>query len=102
MVDFSRSYGEVRNTKTVAADTNAIDKTKCSETTHGFRSVSTEMPPMTAWNGMPSAMSVASQRSPGVEPRRRNTASHVPMATTTRTQVSIRFPNSMAPCIPSA
>ncbi len=32
----------------------AIDSRKCPDTIHGFRSVSTVMPPITAWSGMPS------------------------------------------------
>ena len=37
-----------------------------------------------------------------VEPDQRHTATRVPTATATSTYVSIRLPNSMAPCTPSA
>ena len=72
----------------------AIEQSRWKETIHGFRSVSTVMPPMTACAGMPSAITSASRR----RSRRPDcqAATNVPIATATSTQVSIRLPNSIA------
>ena len=61
----------------------AIEQSRWKETTQGFRSVSTVMPPMTAWAGMPSAMTSASRR----RSRRPDcqAATKVPTATATST-----------------
>ena len=72
----------------------ASETSRCSETTHGFRSVSTVMPPMTAWAGMTrpirSAIACRSRRP------LRQAAKKVARAITASTPKSVRFPNSIA------
>ena len=71
-----------------------IEKSRWKETTQGFRSVSTVMPPSTAWAGTLRARSRASLRSS----RRPDcqALTKVAMAITVSTKVSVRLPNSMA------
>ena len=43
---------------------STIDSRKCRATTNGLSWVSTVMPPITPWAGMPSAIAVATRRTP--------------------------------------
>ena len=95
--------------KAYASAITAIEARKCRPTTHGLRSVSTVIPPITAWAGMPRAMPVASTngrhgRVGARHSRRRWTsvAAQQLTATATSTKVSIRLPNSIAPWTPSS
>ena len=72
----------------------ASETSRCSETIHGLRSVSTVMPPSTACAGIPSAISTASTRR-SRRPERQATT-RVTTATAASTKVSVRFPNSIA------
>ena len=71
----------------------ASETSRCSETIHGLRSVSTVMPPISACAGIESAISSASRR----RSRRLDcqALTRVAIATTVSTKVSVRFPNSM-------
>ena len=72
----------------------ASETSRWSETTHGLRSVSTVIPPITAWAGMPRPMTRAIR----IRSRRplRHAATNVATATTASTPKSVRFPNSIA------
>ena len=75
-----------------------LDSRKCSETVNGFRSVSTTMPPSTAWATTPSGCAAASQtRTRRRDPpgRYRQAVIMTRTATTISTKVSIRLVNSM-------
>ena len=74
----------------------AIESRKWAATVHGLSPVSTVTPPSTAWAGMPRKAATAS----GTSDRRpcRSTATRVASATSPTTKVSIRLPNSIAPC----
>ncbi len=90
----------MRRQSAYAAAMTAIEARKCSPTTHGLRLVSTVMPPMTAWAGMPNSTPTAS----GSVPRRRgrwaSTASTTASAMIPTAKVSSRLPNSITPCTP--
>ena len=73
----------------------ASESSRWKETTHGFRSVSTVMPPITAWAGMPRASTSASRRR-SRRPRAARRATKVATAIATSTKVSVRLPNSIA------
>ena len=72
----------------------AKETSRWRETTHGLRSVSTVIPPMTAWAGMTrpirSDILIRSRR------RSRHAARKVARAITASTPKSVRFPNSIA------
>ena len=70
----------------------ASETSRCNETIQGFRSVSTVIPPSSAWAGIESAITRASRR----RSRRldRQALTRVAIATTVSTKVSVRFPNS--------
>ena len=82
----------------------AIDTSRWNATIQGLRSVSTVMPPITAWAGMPRATTVASTRRRRRPARATSAAQAAQQATAsaTSTKVSIRLPNSIAPWMPSS
>ena len=90
----------MRRQRAYAAAITAIEARKCSPTTHGLRLVSTVMPPITAWAGMPRKTATASARSPGRRGRCSSTASTVASAMRPTAKVSIRLPNSITPYTP--
>ncbi len=76
----------------------ALDSRKWSDTAAGLRSVSTTIPPSTAWASTPSGWAAASQtmtrrRLPAG--RKRQAVIMTSTATTIRATVSIRLENSM-------
>ena len=72
-------------TRSIDPAINPIDSSRCSATSQGLRLVSTVMPPMTPWNGMPKASTTAMRRAVMDVPDHRHTATSVPMATATKT-----------------
>ena len=85
-------------TSTTQTPIIAIDTRKWNATIHGFRSVSTVIPPITAWAGIPSPM-IADSRIARRSPDRRATRKQA-IAIMASTNVSVRLPNSIAPCRP--
>ena len=69
-------------------------------TTQGFSSVSTVMPPMSAWIGMPSNSTAAGSTRSRRRGRCASTATSVARAMAASTNVSSRLPNSMNPWMP--
>ena len=83
-----------RRTRTTATQIIAMEETRCRLTTHGLRSVSTEMPPITAWSGTPTAstrLSRVTERRPCL-----TAATNIAIATAAIRKVTIRLPNSTA------
>ncbi len=71
----------------------ASEHSRWKETIHGLRSVSTVIPPITAWAGIPSPMMRASRRR-SLRPLCQ-AATNVATATAASTNVRVRLPNSM-------
>ncbi len=75
---------------------------KCSMTTHGFRSVSTVTPPMSACAGTPNSTMAASCTTLRRRGSARNAAISTAAASAPTTKVSVRLPNSTTPWMPSS
>jgi len=97
----TRGSGGHSCSSTVAMAMRTMDSSRCPPTSQGFRSERTVNPPSTAWAGMPRKIAKASfQRRPprpSAARRCRTATTRVAIATTTRTQVSIRLANSICP-----
>ncbi len=74
-----------------------IESRKWAATSHGLRSVSTTMPPSTAWAGMPRKASPARRCSV----RWRQASTSVATTMIVRTKVNVRLVNSIALWTPS-
>ena len=90
----------VHPASTTAVPTMAREISRWNETIQGFSSVSTVIPPTTAWAGTPRASSRARRRTSRSPDRQAST--RVVTATATSTKVTIRLENSIAPWMPSA
>src|SRR5450432_3247329 len=92
----------VRHHSTMLAAISIMDSKKCGATTHGLSFVSVTSPPITIWAGTPSRVTQAQYRILGSAGRSRNAAMNTATTAARTTPVSIRFPNSIAPCHDSA
>ena len=89
-----------RTTSAAARATRTADASMCRPTTYGFRPVRTVMPPITACSGMYNPIPSASQNRSGRVRRIRTTSRKVTTATSARTKVNRRLPNSITPWMP--